>query len=176
MQMARTVGMFARFRELEPGREAAFGEELRDGGFAAVRVFLEDFRAFLREYDEPLQEEAERLISRGRAALPEPGRISPAWALIWNEFAAIAAYKRDVFSRIPAGEREGEWQVLLDNPYTNGQIAVYPSLTFLEAAYLYAYFRAGLEPNEFIRMQRISTVLIDTGRSPDPSDAERRKR
>jgi len=174
MPMVKADGMFARFRELAPDREAAFGEELRAGGFAAVRVFLEDFRNYLREYDEPLQEEAERLIGRGRTVLPEPGRISPAWARVWNEFESFAAYKLDVFRRIPRGEREGEWQVLLDNPYTNGQITVYPSLTFLEAAYLYAYFRTGLEPNEFIRMQRISTVLTDTGRTPDVRSGERR--
>mgnify|MGYP001221514407 FL=1 len=172
MPMVKAVGLFARFRELEPGREAAFGEELAAGGFAAVRVFLDEFRAFLKECDEPQQEEAERLIGRGRIALPEPGRISPAWARIWDEFASIAAYKRDVFRRIPPDQREGEWQVLLDNPYTNGQIAVYPSLTFLEAAYLYAYFRNGLEPNEFIRMQRISTILQDNGRSYGPSAGE----
>ena len=174
MPIEKADEMFARFRELAPGGEADFGEELRAGGFSAVRVFLEDFRAFLREYDEPRQEEAERLIARGRSALPEPGRISPAWARIWDEFADIAAYKRDVFNRIPSDSRDGEWQVLIDNPYTNGQIAVYPALSFLEAAYLYAYFRTGLLPNEVIRMQRIHNVLFDTGRSPEARGAERR--
>jgi hypothetical protein len=174
MQMTKADGSFARFRELAPDREAAFGDELRAGGFTAVRVFLEDFRTYLRQYDEPQQEEAERLIGRGRAALPEPGRISPSWARIWEEFASIAAYKRDVFLRIPPDAREGEWQVLLDNPYTNGQIVVYPALTFLEAAYMYAYFRTDLEPNEVIRMQRIHTVLHDAGRSPAPSGGERK--
>ena len=174
MPMVKAAGLFARFRELQEERETAFGDELRAGGFSAVRVFLEDFRAFLRQYDEPQQEEAERLIGRGRAVLPEPGRISPAWSHVWDEFQAIAAFKRDVFNRIPPDERDGEWQVLLDNPYTNGQIAVYPALTFLEAAYLYAYFRTGLVPNEVIRMQRIQTVLFDTGRSPERSGAEGR--
>jgi hypothetical protein len=172
MPMVKAIGWFARFRELKPGEESAFGVELAAGGFSAVRVFLEEFRTFLRQYDEPRQEEAERLIGRGRAALPEPGRISPAWARIWDEFAAIAAYKRDVFDRIPRDGRDGEWQVLLDNPYTNGQITVYPALSFLEAAYMYAYFRTDLVPNEVIRMQRIHTVLFDTGRSPDAGGAE----
>jgi len=174
MPMTKAAGSFARFRELAPDREAAFGDELRAGGFAAVRVFLEDFRSFLRQYDEPQQEEAERLLMRVRAVLPEPGRISPSWARIWDEFASIVAFKRDVFRRILPDSRDGEWQVLIDNPYTNGQIAVYPALTFLEAAYMYAYFRTDLEPNEVIRMQRISTVLYDTGRSPAPSGEERR--
>ena len=174
MPMTKAAGSFARFRELAPDQEAVFGDELRKGGFAAVRVFLEDFRTFLRQYDEPQQEEAERLIRRGRDVLPEPGRISPSWARIWEEFASIAAYKRDVFRRIPPDNREGEWQVLLDNPYTNGQIVVYPALAFLEAAYMYAYFRTGLEPNEVIRMQRIHTVLHETGRSPARGDGERR--
>lgn len=162
---------FALFRQLRAEDEAAFGEALRTGGFAKVRVFLDDFRGYLRQYDEPEQAEAERLLARGRAVLPEPGRISPSWAHIWEEFTSIAAYKRDVFRRISPGLREGEWQVLLDNPYTNGQIAVYPSLMFLEAAYLYAYFRTGLEPNEVIRMQRIDTILHDDGRSSGPRAA-----
>lgn len=174
MPIVKADGLFVRFRELEPGEEAAFGEELRAGGFSAVRVFLEDFRAFLKQYDEPLQEEAERLIGRGRAALPDAGRISPSWSRIWSEFTDIAAYKKDVFNRIPPDDRDGEWQVLIDNPFTNGQIAVYPGLSFLEAAYLYAYFRTDLMPNEVIRMQRVHTVLTDSGRSPEPRGGERR--
>jgi hypothetical protein len=174
MPIVKADGLFARFRNLEPGGEAAFGDELRLGGFSAVRVFLEEFRAFLKEYDEPQQEEAERLIGRARAALPEPGRISPAWAEIWDEFEAIVAFKKDVFNRISPDSRDGEWQVLLDNPYTNNPIAVYPGLSFLEATYLYAYFRSDLVPNEVIRMQRIQTVLSDSGRSPEPRGAERR--
>lgn len=161
--MMTTEETFTLFRNTAYAEAPAFGEALRAGGFASVRRFLDEFRTYLQRYDEPEQEEAERLLTLGRAALPEPGRTSPSWAQIWEEYAGIAAYKREVFERIAPTQREGEWQVLLDNPYTNGQIAVYPAMTFLEAAYMYAYFRTGLEKNEIIRMQRIETVLIDSG-------------
>ena len=35
------------------------------------------------------------------------------------------------------------WQVLFDNLYSNQNIAVYPGLAFIEAAYMPAYLRTG---------------------------------
>ncbi|HUC90559.1 MAG TPA: hypothetical protein VMS09_00870 [Paenibacillus sp.] len=154
---------FASFRAAASGGETAFGAELVKEGFAAVRRFLEDFRIYLQKYDEEEADEAGRLLARGKAALPNPGAVSPSWAEIWREYEGIIGYKSAIFGSVPAERRSGEWQVLLDNPYTNGNIAVYPALTFLEAAYMHAYFRTGLEKNEIIRMQRIETVISHTG-------------
>lgn len=163
MSMTKSGVTFAAFRAVAPGGEAAFGAELAQQGFAAVRRFLEDFRIYLQRYDEAEADEAGRLLARGKAALPNPGKVSPSWAEIWQEYEGIICYKLGVFCSVPAERRAGEWQVLLDNPYTNGNIAVYPALTFLEAAYMYAYFRTGLENNEIIRMQRIETVISHSG-------------
>jgi len=163
MSMMTTDGSFAVFRSMTAGEEAAFGDRLREEGFAAVRRFLDDCRVYLQRYDEAEAGEADELLARGRKALPEPGRVSPSWAKIWEHYEGIAGYKREIFQSIPFESRAGEWQVLIDNPYTNGNVAVYPALSFLEAAYLFAYFRTDLEKNEYIRMQKVETVISRTG-------------
>lgn len=140
-----------------------FGENLAGQGFTAVRQFLNEVREYLRSFMDGEAEEAVHVMERLRTALPEPGKISPAWQEIWFEFGGIVDYKRDVLQRIPPAVRHGEWQVLLDNPYSNQSIAVYPGLSFQEAAYLFAYFRTGLEHNEYIRLQRVDTVISYTG-------------
>lgn len=156
---------FAAFAGLATPAEAqTFGEALAAEGFSAVRRFLDGFRDELRQFGDERSAWTAELVERGRLALPEPGRISPSWSDIWNEYRRIAVYKGELLARIPEPERSGEWQVLLDNPYANGSIAVYPALTFAEAAYLYAYFRAGLEPSEYIRLQRVDTVILNTGK------------
>ncbi len=140
-----------------------FGEQLADQGFTAVRKFLDEARDYLRSFMDDDAAHAVQVMERLRIVLPDPGRISPAWQDIWSEFEHIIRYKLDVLRQIPPTERLGEWQVLLDNPYSNQSIAVYPALTFQEAVYLFAYFRAGLERSEFIRLQRVETVISYTG-------------
>lgn len=145
----------------------SFGQQLRDEGFTALRRFLDDFRDYLRQYEDEACEEADELMRRARLAVPEPGRTSPSWTYIWTEFEGIIRTKRDVFQSIPSNQRDGEWQVLLDNPYSNQNIAVYPGLTFIEAVYMFAYFRTGLANNEYIRLQKIATVMTFTGAERD---------
>jgi hypothetical protein len=160
--------LFGRFAELHDHEQAQrLGERLRSEGFTAVRRFLDDFRDFLRSFGDDECDRAFELLAHARAALPEPGRISPSWAYIWREFEAIIRTKRHVFQSIGRNARSGEWQVLLDNPYSNQNIAVYPGLTFLEAAYMFAYFRTDLTNNEYIRLQKVETVITFTGADRD---------
>lgn len=140
-----------------------FGERLAAEGFIAVRRFFDDLREYLRGFMDDEVAEAELLLRRSRETLPTPGDISPSWQHIWQELFGILRYKRDVLERIPVSARGGEWQVLLDNPYSNQHIAVYPGLDFCEAAYMYGYFRTGLEQNEYIRLQKVETVIMNTG-------------
>ncbi|WP_274650709.1 hypothetical protein [Paenibacillus humicola] len=167
---------FILLKELRPGTGAdaeAFrlGEGMRSEGFAAVRRFLDDFRGYLREFDETECGQAAELLRLGRLVLPEPGRISPSWTYIWQEFDGIIRTKRYLFGSIPERGRVGEWQVLLDNPFSNQNIAVYPGLTFLEAAYMFAYFRTDLTNNEYIRLQKVDTVVTFTGADRDGLDS-----
>ena len=142
---------------------AAFGEQLRAEGFTAVRRLLDEFRDYLRRFTDSEGERALELLRIARIAIPEPGRISPSWAYIWQEFERIIRTKNYLFKSIAAADREGEWQVLLDNPHSNQNIAVYPALSFMEAIYMFAYFRTDLTNNEYIRLQKISTVVTFTG-------------
>jgi len=141
----------------------AFGRQLAAQGFTAVRRFLDDIRGYMRSFMDEEIANAQTLVERLAVAIPEPGSISPSWQDIWTEYKGIVRFKSSVLERIPDERRDGEWQVLLDNPYSNQNIAVYPGLTFREAAYMYAYFRTGLEQNEFIRLQKVETVIMNTG-------------
>jgi hypothetical protein len=159
---------FARLAELRTGTEAeAFGEALRTAGFTPMRRFLDEFRLYLRSYGDAECARAAELLNRAVKAVPEPGQISPSWTYIWREYDGIIRTKAQVFREIPEAERPGEWQVLLDNPFSNQNIAVYPALTFIEAAYMFAYFRTELANNEYIRLQKIATVMTFSGADAD---------
>jgi hypothetical protein len=140
-----------------------FRQTVAEGGFTAFRLFLEGFRRKLKEYEDHECDTVSERLAAARSLFPEPSRFSPSWAGVWGEFEAIITYKRTVLESIPPGSREGEWQILIDNPYTNADLVCYPSLTFLEGAYMYAYFRADLKQNEFIRLQKIETVILAFG-------------
>lgn len=142
---------------------AAFGQQLRTEGFTAVRRLLDEFRDYLRRFTDSEGERALELLRLARTAIPEPGRISPSWAYIWQEFDRIIRTKIYLFKSIAAANRDGEWQVLLDNPHSNQNIAVYPALSFMESIYMFAYFRTDLTNNEYIRLQKIATVVTFTG-------------
>jgi hypothetical protein len=64
---------------------------------------------------------------------------------------------------VPPDQRGGEWQVILDNPHTIQEIVCHPGLTFDDAAYLFSYFRPGLERNEYIRLQKIQNMIVQVG-------------
>lgn len=183
----------------------AFGQDLVQQGFSTVRRVLDDVRNWLRSFMDEEVDEAGLLLERLKTAIPDPGKISPSWQDLWNEFDGIVRYKSELLKRIPPDQRgssgggkeavndahgteaargakgargvedssydanvvgqggTAEWQVLIDNPYSNQHIAVYPALSFQEAIYLYAYFRTSLEQNEYIRLQKIETVITNTG-------------
>ncbi|WP_225442461.1 hypothetical protein [Paenibacillus lycopersici] len=159
---------FAQLKELRSGAEIEpFGKALREAGFTPVRKFLDEFRQYLRTYEDAEIATASELLERAMKAVPEPGRISPSWAYIWREFKGIIRTKAQIFKDVPASRRDGEWQVLLDNPFSNQNIAVYPGLTFIEAAYMFAYFRTELANNEYVRLQKIATVMTISGADSD---------
>jgi hypothetical protein len=105
----------------------------------------------------------EKLIERGKQLFPTPVNFSPAWERIWPELEKMAATKIHLLQSIPADTRDGEWQVIIDNPYAVQEVVCYPALNFLDAVYLYAYFRPDLEKNEYLRLQKIQTLVMDFG-------------
>ncbi len=155
---------FRRFRELsDPAELREFRTEMEKAGYPAFFAFAEAFREAIKGYADDEATAMLELIRRAREWFPAPGRFSPAWERLWQEFERICAGKNEILAAIPPGEREGEWQVLIDNPYVPQQIACYPGLTFGEAVYLFAYFRLDLAPNEYLRLQRVTNVVTVTG-------------
>lgn len=155
---------FAYYMQLDSEEsELLFREEMNASGYFAFYTFAEQFREGLRQYGHDERELYARLLERNRRLFPEPSRFSPSFAELWDEFELILRGKNEALDAIPASESEGEWQVLLDNPYSTQQVVCYPSLSFLEAAYLYAYFQRELKPNELLRLQRITHRLAVRG-------------
>ncbi|MFC5700077.1 hypothetical protein ACFPVX_02175 [Cohnella faecalis] len=155
---------FDRFRELsalEEGQE--FREKMESAGYSSFYSFVEQFRRELQAYTDHSAAGVLLLIDRGRRLFPEPGRFSPSWDALWDELESVCMAKNETLAAIAPSEREGEWQVLIDNPYLPQQVVCYPALAFVDAVYLYAYFLRDLKPNEHLRLQKITPFLVRTG-------------
>lgn len=149
---------------------AATDEQLRevqasvqDGGYSAFHMLLEDFKQQLKTMQDHEVELVLASLQTARRLFPEPGCFSPSWIHIWEELEQMAEVKLKLMQAVPVHDRVGEWQVILDNPHTTQGVVCHPGLTFHEAAYLYSYFRPGLERNEYIRLQKIQTAVSDVG-------------
>lgn len=135
----------------------------QDKGFSAFRGFLDEFHTYIKKLQDGQSDEAYALIDKARRMMPQPEKLSPSWAGIWDQLARMIEFKLKALREIPADVRDGEWQVLVDNPYMNREVACYPALDFEEASYLYAKFRPTLEHHEYIRIQKIQTHLTEFG-------------
>jgi hypothetical protein len=140
-------------------------ERVMSGGYSAFYELLERLKAKIKTFRDEEAGEVKRLLRKARELFPHPVAFSPAWQTVWDELEQITDYKIGAFRTIPDRERDGEWQVLMDNPFSNGEVVCYPGLAFLDAAYLYGYFRQGLEKNEYIRLQKVVNRIVDYGGS-----------
>ncbi|HEY8529572.1 MAG TPA: hypothetical protein VIL22_07805 [Paenibacillaceae bacterium] len=158
---------FRRFRELDGDAELrAFREEMERAGYSAFFAFVSDFREAIKSYADEEAEAMTALIRRARELFPAPERFSPAWERVWTELEGICAAKNEALAAIPPSARNGEWQVLIDNPYVSQPVVCYPGLSFLDAVYLFGYFRQDLAPNERLRLQRVTDVVESAGNRP----------
>lgn len=132
-------------------------------GYYTFYNLIKGFRVKLKTYADEEIAEVELLIAKAKEMFPRPIEFSLSFQFIWKEQEAIHAYKSHILRSIHAEDRAGEWQIIMDNPHTNQEVVCYPALTFQEAAYLYGYFRPQLEKAEYIRIQKIQTVIKDFG-------------
>lgn len=154
--------------EAESDRELEEVQRLiEERGYSAFNELLEYLKQQLKLCDESTWSELEQSLKKAREIIPNPGEISPSWTYIWRELNSSLVYKNELLQRIPPHQRDGEWQVIMDNPYTNEHIVCYPGLSFLEAAYLYAYFRPELKNNEYIRVQKVVELMVMKGTAHD---------
>lgn len=154
---------FERFMEAGEGQYEALRQDYKAGGYSMFNELLEGLKQLLTTSEEEGLEELVRLVDKGRQIIPDPGAISPAWERIWEDYTGYIAYKKETLALVPSEERQGEWQIVMDNPFTNEGIACYPALSFVEAAYLYAYFRKDLKKNEYLRLQKIVNLISAGG-------------
>jgi hypothetical protein len=136
---------------------------INEKGYSGFRPFLYSFKEMIQHFrDEDIQE-MEKLMKKAKKWFPSPVRFSPSWERIWEDLEQTITYKTKILQSIPANDREGEWQIIMDNPLAIQEVVCYPGLTFIEAAYYYGYFGPQLEKNEYLRLQKIHTVIIESG-------------
>lgn len=146
-----------------PEDREALRERLLNGGYSAFYQLLEALRERIRLFGDGEADEVLALLDKAKAVVPEPGGISPAWQNVWTLLEQMIRFKQRALEAVPAEERDGEWQVLIDNPYENRETACYPGLNFMEAAFIYAKFRPELMENEYVRLQKVVTHLTEFG-------------
>jgi hypothetical protein len=144
--------------------EQEFKLAIQSAGYFSFYKFVEDFRDGLKRYSDSDRAHYGFYLERARKLFPKPEQFSPSWDTLWEDFDLIYTSKNDVLVAIPDSDRTGEWQVLIDNPYTHQQVVCYPSLAFLEAAYMYGYFQRDLKPHECLRLQKVTNLLLTHGR------------
>lgn len=136
-------------------------QQITSEGFSTFIKFLDGFTEFTKKYTDNQSEEVLTLLNKAKQLFPRPGQFSPSWSQVWDEFENIVQVKTRIFQKIPASERLGEWQVIMDNPFTSQEVVCYPALTFIEAIYLYAYFLPQMEKNEYLRLQKVQTLIME---------------
>jgi hypothetical protein len=139
------------------------GEAIRGAGYTGFYEIQDYIREQFKRYEESDISAFKALVERVKVAVPEPGVISPSWTYFWDEIARMSKTKDGLFQQVTAADREGEWQVIIDNPFSHDNVACYPQLSFLEGAYLYCYFQLNLKKNEYVRLQKILTAVQTHG-------------
>jgi hypothetical protein len=140
-----------------------FGGEIKAAGFSGFYEIQDYIRDTFKRYDESSMNDFILFINQVKIAVPNPGEISPSWTKFWLEIDRMIEIKNGLFSQVTIDNRDGEWQVIIDNPFSHDNVACYPMLSFLEGTYLYAYFYLNLKKNEYVRLQKITNVVMTHG-------------
>lgn len=138
-------------------------EAVQYHGYSFFRSILEGLKDKIKSFNDDEAQHVIQLLDKAKQCFPKPARISPAWQYIWEELEQVVNYKYELMQQVPIKEREGVWQIVMDNPYTNQEVVCYPNLTFLDAAYLYGYFRPQLVYNEYIEVQKVQSIVTQFG-------------
>lgn len=135
-------------------------KKIKTGGYSVFKELLDGITVKLKQCTDDQLKETKSLLRKARRVISRPGKISPSWTNLWDETERILEYKKEVLKQVPAHQRDGEWQIIIDNPFTTQGVACHPGLEFLEAAYLFGYLRLDLKRNEYIRLQKIANTIM----------------
>jgi hypothetical protein len=140
-----------------------FKEKIDAAGYHLFSRFIDGFREAIKSYTDEQQGSIQQWIDTASELFPTPIQFSPHWQSIWDDFTQTVYHKNRMLQQFSPAEREGEWQIVMDNPFTNQEIVCYPGLDFIDAAYLFGYFRPELKENEYIRLQRVVNRVVEKG-------------
>jgi hypothetical protein len=132
-------------------------------GHSSFYRLLNGFTARIKSFTDHEEHEIRRLLDIAKRLFPTPVLFSPSWDKVWRELEMIITHKTKILQSVPPEERDGEWQIVMDNPATIQEVVCYPGLTFLDAVYLFAYFRPQMEKNEYLRLQKVQTLFMQLG-------------
>jgi hypothetical protein len=136
---------------------------LKSQGYSFINEWIIQLEKEIKWLEEKDLSRLQELLRKAEDILPEPEQHSPLWRNLWREIKLILIYKMRVFVKVEESERDGEWQVILENPASNEGLTTHAHLTFSEAAYLYAKFRKDLAVKEHISLQRVKTFIAENG-------------
>jgi hypothetical protein len=135
-------------------------QRVRQEGYSAFREYLMELEVSIRQYEDANDVSIPLLLRDARNTFPQPGIYSPSWQDAWSDFEWIVEGKNDVLNRVSPDQRDGEWQLLIDNPFSHEGVSCHPGLTFMDAAFLYGKMLIDLKENEVLRLQKIEDAIV----------------
>lgn len=143
--------------------KVAFKKEIEGTGFSALNQFINSLYDKVKNMDEKEFKEVKNWLELSKELLPDLSLYSPAWQDTWKELFYLYDTKVEIYSAVSNEERKGEWQVLFDNPFSTEQIVCHTNKTFTDAAYLTAKYQFKLRRAEYIKLQKVISVITKKG-------------
>jgi len=157
-------GFFERFIHLsDESDKLDFKQSIEKAGFSAINQWIHSLYDHVKKMDEPEFNQVKRWLECGKELFPDLAVYSPSWANTWKELFEIHRRKADYYFTVSSDQRDGEWQVLYDNPFATDGIVCHTNKTFPEATYLAAKYQLGLKRAEYVKLQKVLTSLVHRG-------------
>ncbi|TCS84460.1 hypothetical protein [Tepidibacillus fermentans] len=156
---------FDDFKKLTTKEEKkVYKQTVEQGGFAVFNELIRSFHEELKKLDENGFEQMQDWIELGKELFPELYRFSPTWEYFWDEITQLYQNKQEFYQIVPKEERDGEWQVLFDNPFSTEGIVCHTDKNFAEATYLAAKYQLSMKKAEILKLQKVSNTIIKRGK------------
>lgn len=144
-------------------QKLSFKKNIENIGFSALNRLILSFYDKLKFMEEKEFKEVKRWVELGKELFPNLFLISPSWENTWEELMGIYTIKVALFEEVPQNQRDGEWQVIFDNPLSNDEIVCNPNLSFVVATYLMAKYQLHLKKAEYVKLQKVALSITKKG-------------
>lgn len=146
-----------------PEEKQELVKEIEAQGYALMNEWIKRLDIDLQLADEGHLDQIGKELLTAQELWPNPEKFSPLWDNKWEDLLSILAIKKQVYQEVPASEREGEWQILFDNPFSTEGTVIHVKLSFPTAAYQYAKYRHGLHKHEYVTIQKAHRYITEYG-------------